>query len=106
MLSVVICSADDQKSARAAEMYCRLLEGTSFETIVIRDAAGLSEGYNRGLRACRGDLVLFSHDDIQFLGPDFCRRLLGHMQHCDVLGVAGTRRLTSPTWLLSGLTYA
>jgi GT2 family glycosyltransferase len=67
---------------------------------------GMAEGYNRGLRLCRGDPVIFSHDDVHFLAPDFHARLMGHMEHCDVLGVAGTRLLTGPGWIHAGLTYA
>jgi GT2 family glycosyltransferase len=87
-------------------MYGRLLAGSAFEIVPIHDATGLAEGYNRGLRQCRGDLVIFSHDDVEFLADDFREKLQGHMEHCDVLGIAGTRRLTAPAWALSGLPYA
>jgi len=35
----------------------------------IPDARSLAEGYNRGLRRARGDLLLFSHDDVRIVTP-------------------------------------
>jgi GT2 family glycosyltransferase len=87
-------------------MYERLLAGTSFEIVPIHDATSLAEGYNRGLKLGQGDPVIFSHDDVLFLAPDFYSKLMGHMASCDVLGVAGTRLLTGPGWIHAGLTYA
>ena len=83
-------------------MYGRLLSGHPHEVIHISDAGGLCEGYNRGLARSRGELVIFSHDDVEFRAPEFARRLLGHMEHCDVAGVAGTNRLCGGDWSISG----
>jgi hypothetical protein len=106
MISIVICSADGQKFARASQMYQRLLAVESMEIVPIHDATSLAEGYNRGLQLSHGDPVIFSHDDVQFLAPDFHAKLVGHMAQCDLLGIAGTRLLTGPGWIHAGLTYA
>jgi hypothetical protein len=54
----------------------------------------LCEGYNRGIARSRGDYLIFSHDDLEIWTPDFGQRLLKHLERCDVVGVAGTNRLT------------
>jgi len=102
MISIVICSIDARKFAAVSEMYSRQLSGQPYEIIHIPDARGLCEGYNRGFAQCRGELVIFSHDDVEFKVPDFARRLLGHMEHCDVAGIAGTDRVCGGDWSASG----
>jgi GT2 family glycosyltransferase len=93
MISIVMCTTDPQKSEPATAMYRRLLEGDAFEIIAVSDATGLAEGYNRALTCVHGETVLFVHDDVEFLASDFRSTLLGHLEHCDVLGVQGTTRL-------------
>jgi GT2 family glycosyltransferase len=83
-------------------MYSERLAGGPMEIIRIPDARGLAEGYNRGLARSRGDYVIFSDDDVEFLAPDFREKLLGHMRYCDILGIAGTRLLTAPGWRMAG----
>ncbi|MDR1462737.1 MAG: glycosyltransferase family protein [Azoarcus sp.] len=94
--SVIICSIDTWKFAQASACYTRLLTGTSFEIIGIHDALSLAEGYNRGLRQCRGDIVIFSHDDVLFLDRLFARKIKERMQDWDLLGFAGSSRMANP----------
>jgi hypothetical protein len=105
MISVVICSIDEPKFTAALNMYARLLDGYPFEIIHIPDAKGICEGYNRGVSLSRGQLILFSHDDITIHCQDFRNRLLGHMEHCDVLGIAGTNRLCNGNWVTAGMPH-
>ena len=102
MISIIICSIDDQKFGRMSAQYERLLAGEPFEIIRISDATGLAEGYNRGVARSRGDVLIFSHDDIEILNDDFRERLIGHLQHADVLGVAGAARAWSGRWIAAG----
>ena len=102
MISIVICSIDTRKFAAVSEMYARLLSGHSHEIIHIPDARGLCEGYNRGFAQSRGEMVIFSHDDVEFRAPDFGTRLLEHMSHCDVAGVGGTDKLCGGDWSVGG----
>jgi GT2 family glycosyltransferase len=105
MVSVIICSITPAKFQRVTQVYRRLLAGNEFEIVGIHDAKGMAEGYNRGLAQSRGELVIFSHDDVEFLAPEFAPRLLEHMSHCDVLGVAGTTRLIDAKWVNAGMPY-
>jgi GT2 family glycosyltransferase len=93
MISVIICSIDPRKFDAATSMYQRLLADGPLELVGIHDAPGLAEGYNRGIDKARGDVLIFVHDDVEFLAADFRAMLLGHLEHCDLLGVQGTTRL-------------
>jgi GT2 family glycosyltransferase len=79
-----------------------LLSEERYELLGIHDAKSLCEGYNRGVRAARGDVVIFSHDDIEILEPDFARRLALHAAHHDLIGLCGTTRLTDGFWMNAG----
>ncbi|MFN7304974.1 MAG: glycosyltransferase, partial [Acetobacteraceae bacterium] len=102
MISVIICSIDDMKSARIQAHYHALLIGHPHEIIMIRDAKSLCEGYNRGFAQSSGETIIFSHDDIEVLSDDFAARLLRHLDAHHVVGVAGTSRLTGPSWYHCG----
>ncbi|MDR1661400.1 MAG: glycosyltransferase family protein [Azoarcus sp.] len=100
--SIVICSINSLKFAEVSEMYESLLAGFPHQIVGIHDARSLAEGYNRGLRRARGDIVVFSHDDILILDQDFARKIDARLQDFDILGFAGTRRLESEYWWGAG----
>jgi GT2 family glycosyltransferase len=102
--SVIICSVDNAKFAEVEKMYRRLL-GESAQIIRIPDARGMCEGYNRGIAQSTGDVLIFSHDDIEILSNDFAPILLGHLQNYDLIGVAGTTRLVAGHWVAAGPPY-
>lgn len=102
-LSIIICSIDDSRYANVSANLQRHLDGASHELIRIGDARSLAEGYNRGMDLSRGELLIFCHDDIEVLQPDFLRRLLGHLERCDVVGVAGTTCLKDSHWGSAGV---
>ena len=101
-VSLVICSINPAKFERVVSGYRAAFAGMPLEVVGIHDAKSLCEGYNRGLARSRGDVVMFSHDDVEILGADFGARLLGHMSRFDLVGVAGTSRLISPAWNFCG----
>jgi len=103
--SVVICSIDDRKFDQVSANYRRILGPALLEIIGIHDARSLAEGYNRGIDRARGDVLVFSHDDIEILTPDFAARLDGHLHSHDVIGVAGTTRLVGGGWYFAGHPY-
>jgi len=100
--SVIVCSISADKFARVSENYRRLLSGVSHEIIGIHDARSLCEGYNRGVRQSRGDILVFSHDDIEIVSPDFAARLAHTLAMSDLVGVAGTTKLSAGKWVNSG----
>jgi GT2 family glycosyltransferase len=104
MISLIICSIDDAKFNRAVECYHRVM-GEPFEVIRIKGAAGMAEGYNQGVARSRGEVLIFSHDDVHLLTPNLAAVLHGHLQSADVLGIAGARKLQSGQWVFSGPPY-
>jgi GT2 family glycosyltransferase len=103
VISVIFCSIDDEKAQFAQLHYRQLLTGREHEIIIIRDAKSLAEAYNRGIDRARGDILVFSHDDIEFLQPaEWFATLTGHLATADIVGVAGTRRLSGAAWAQSG----
>ena len=101
-VSAVVCSIDPQKAKRIREHYQTLFSGRRFEIIQIDDARSLSEGYNRGFAKTSGDIVIFSHDDIEIASSDFAARLLRHLSMHDIVGIAGTSHLTGVNWNSAG----
>jgi tetratricopeptide (TPR) repeat protein len=101
-VSVIICSITPSRFEKVCASYRSLLEGVPHEIIGIHDARSLCEGYNRGIRRANGDVLVFSHDDVEIVSPDFAARLLGHLENQDLVGIAGTNRLVSGNWISGG----
>ena len=101
-LSVVTCSNDDAQFAAMAASYDRALSDWPHDILRIADARSLAEGYTRGVAAATGEIVIFSHDDVEILAADFGHRLLRRLAECDVVGIAGATRATGPAWLFAG----
>ena len=102
MISIVICSINSARFDAVCEQYRAALGNEPYEIIRVPDAKSMCEGYNRGLLKSRGEIVIFSHDDIEIWAPDFAARLRAHLQKFDVIGVAGTTRLVQPGWIAAG----
>lgn len=102
MLSVVVCSITPSRLAKLRADLSACLDGTPWELIHIDDARSLNEGYRRGLERASADAVVFCHDDIQVLDPHFRARLMRALCEYDVVGVAGSDRVTGPAVFWSG----
>jgi tetratricopeptide (TPR) repeat protein len=102
LISVIICSIDPAKYAAVTANYAQLLAGERHEIIGLHDARSLAEAYNRGAARAAGDIVIFSHDDIEILTPDFAARLKRHLAVHDVVGACGTSKMTSGHWMGAG----
>jgi GT2 family glycosyltransferase len=105
VISVMICSIDPIKFERVSRNYGALLRNEAFEIIGIHDAASLCEGYNRAIAQSRGDILVFSHDDVEILSPDFASKLGRHLQSHDMIGIAGTTRVVNGCWFAAGDPY-
>ncbi len=104
MISVVICSVDNARFAQVEANLARSM-GEEYEIIRVIDARSMCEGYNRALQHCRGDLIVYCHDDIEVATNDLGRRLRRHLEQCDLVGVAGTTRLMAAGWVVAGIPY-
>ncbi len=101
-VSAIVCSIRADYFAGVKSALETQFAAHSVEIIGIHDAKSLAEGYNRGAAKASGDILIFCHDDIDFVQADFGVRVLHHLQTSDVIGVAGTSRLTGPAFMDSG----
>ena len=102
MFSIIVCSHHPERAAFIRNHYETLFRGFDHEIIAIDDARSLCEGYTRGFERSRGDLLIFSHDDVEFIAPDVAARVREHLRHFDLIGIAGTTRLIDGMWLSAG----
>lgn len=103
--SVVVCSINPQNFLRLKQNLESLIPKNHLEIIRIPDARNMGEGYNRGARQAAGDILIFCHDDIELLTPDFGGKLADRLNQYDLLGVAGSVWLRDAKWTLAGLPY-
>lgn len=105
MISIIICSIDTDKFRNVTQNYTALMGNEPFEIIGIHDAKSLCEGYNRGITRSVGDILIFSHDDIEILSPDFVTRLKNHLNKFDIVGFAGTDKVLDGNWIRAGMPH-
>jgi glycosyl transferase family 2 len=101
-ISVIVCSITPAKYERVTSNYARLLAGIAHEVVGIHDARSLAEGYGRGARKARGEILVFSHDDIEIVAPDFAAKLVNRLSDFALVGVAGTDSVCGGSWLDAG----
>jgi hypothetical protein len=105
MISVVVCSRDGGRFERVNAEFERALVGQDWEMIRIADATGMAEGYNRGVRLARGEILIFSHDDVEILTDELGKRVRGHLGKVDLIGPVGTSLMRHPMWHGMGPPY-
>ena len=102
MTSFIICSIDPEKFRAVSSSIAQRMAGLPHEIVGVHDARSMCEGYNRGVARAIGERLVFCHDDIELLAPDFAPRLAAGLDAYDVVGVAGTDKLLGALWLLAG----
>ncbi|WP_374347201.1 glycosyltransferase [Chitinimonas sp.] len=105
MVSVILACRSAEWGAQAKAAYTALLGEHPHEILLIDDAGSLSEAYNRGSAASRGELLIYSHEGVSVLSADMLGIVLAQLQQFDLLGVAGSTRLQNPDWELGGQAY-
>jgi len=101
-MSIVVCSIDPAKYERVTATYRALLAGTAHELIGIHDARSLAEAYNRAACSAHGDVIVFSHDDVDIVSDDLAGSVTRALARLDVAGIAGTSRLLNAHWPAAG----
>jgi hypothetical protein len=102
MTSFIICSIDPGKFRFISLAIAQRMAGKPHEIVGIHDARSMCEGYNRGVARAVGEHLVFCHDDIDLLSPDFAARLALGLESHDIIGVAGTDCLIGATWTFAG----
>ena len=105
LTSFVICSIDSAKFDAVSHMIHQRMADAPHESIGVHDATGLCEGYTRGFAQSRGEAIVFCHDDIEILTPDFRQRLYAHLGSQDVIGVCGSSHAVGGSWSQLGPPY-
>lgn len=111
-IDIIVCSIDQNRLSRMHASLDRHWGDQSYRLIHLHDAKSLAEGFSRGIGMSTAEYVVLCHDDIEFLTPPALRgqvtreswpqRIVSHLQHWDVIGVAGTSHLSTPAVLGSG----
>jgi predicted O-linked N-acetylglucosamine transferase (SPINDLY family) len=94
-ISILVCSIDPARFAAVRESFERHFAGYPLEIVGIHDARSLAEGYNRAAERSSGEILMFSHDDVDLVTTDFAPRLVAHLDRFEGVGVAGASRVTS-----------
>lgn len=86
------------KLAAVTANYRERLAQVAHEIVAIRDARSLAQAYNRAAAAARGEILVFSHDDVEHLRDDFAHVLVEGLGRFDVVGAAGATRCVDAYW--------
>lgn len=105
LLSFVVCSVTPSKLAAVQASLAERMAGHAWELIAITDARSLCEAYLRGARQARGDVLVFCHDDIEFLDAHFAARLADALDGAEVVGACGTSLVSGPAVAWAGLPH-
>lgn len=100
--SFIVCSISEPKLRRFEESLADAMRPRSYETIAVRAPRSLCAGYNEGLRRATAPIVAFCHDDIEFLLAGLGEKILAHLRHVDILGIAGTSQVVDALWSRAG----
>ncbi|WP_083354853.1 glycosyltransferase [Mesorhizobium sp. LCM 4577] len=100
-ISVVTCTNDPDGYGEMKDSFLRFAGlSEEIEFIPIRSARSMSAGYNEGMKAARGEWLIFCHDDIRIVQSD-SKGLSSAFEAFDVFGVCGTKRCQSSNWYYS-----
>ncbi|MBD3422648.1 MAG: glycosyltransferase [Chitinivibrionales bacterium] len=109
MISVIVCSRNEKQSALHQQSVANTI-GHAYEYVRVDNsntAFSLCSAYNTGVDRAQGDIVVFAHEDVFFLEPDWGGVLV--RKFCDnpqigLVGVAGSQYLLKqfPGWPAAG----
>jgi GT2 family glycosyltransferase len=103
--SVIVCSHRAERRQHIEAHFQRVFAAQPYEFILIPDAKSLCEGYNRGFAQSTGELIIFSHDDIELIPPNAAEVIDAHLRNFDLIGVGGTTLLIDGNWITAGDPY-
>lgn len=105
MVSIIIASPAAEIQAASGRYLASLFPSTEAEVISLPPSANAADTCNQGVAIAKGELLIFSRGQVEFFASDFHFKLLGHMEHCDLLGLCGTTLACGPSWLSAGLPH-
>jgi len=105
MVSIIIASPSAEVQGASGRYLASLFPGGEAEIIGLPPSSNAADICNHGAAVAKGEFLVFSRGQIEFLSSDFRFKLLGHMQHCDLLGLCGTTLVCGPSWISAGLPH-
>lgn len=105
MVSIIIASPSTEIQAASGRYLSSLFPGGEAEIIGLPPSSNAANICNQGAALAKGEFLIFSRGHIEFLASDFQCKLLGHMQHCDLLGLCGTTLVCGASWISAGLPH-
>jgi GT2 family glycosyltransferase len=102
MISIVICSINPANFDAVRHNLSSALGDQPHEYVGVHDAESIAAGYNRGIKKARGERIILCHDDIEIITPELGRILEQRLGAFDLIGVAGSTRVTGPAWVHAG----
>jgi Glycosyltransferase like family len=102
IVSFVTCSSIPEKLNRLRSNLYQAMGSMKWELVAILDAVSLCEGYTRGFDRCKGDVIVFCHDDVEILCDHFPKRLLDALDGADLVGPVGATHLDGPALCWTG----
>lgn len=104
-VSVVIASTSPARTKRCSDSVRAALGEAALEVLPMASALPTPEAFNEGLGKARGEAVLLCRDEVEFAEGGLSGMLAERLSRFDMVGVAGTARLSSPAWLDAGPPY-
>jgi GT2 family glycosyltransferase len=101
-VTLVVCSIDAPKYDGCVARYRQLFAPDELEVFGIHDAASLASAYNWAARRASGELVVFSHDDVEIVSPHLGPALRRAMVSLDLKGIPGKSRVVDAYWPRAG----
>lgn len=96
-ITFVICANDEQALSEACRYidHLEVPEGYYTDTIVIRDAKSMAEGYNRAMRYSDAKYKIYLHQDVMIVKKDFLSSLISVFNNPDIgmVGMVGCLEL-------------
>lgn len=100
-ISIVTCSSKEDRY-NSLKQNIKAIFGTGVQLIRANHPSSIAEGYNRCTSAATGDIIIFCHDDIEFLNHEAPSIIAEDLEKYDIVGVAGTSRLAEGRWHTGG----
>lgn len=93
----IMCINNSQYAEEALYYINRLQipEGYSIDTLVMKDAKGMAEGYNKAMNSSDAKYKIYLHQDVFIVEPQFIEKLLSIFENPEVgmIGIVGSPKL-------------
>lgn len=97
----VTCSHIDERFREFVNLLSSRVNLTDASIVRVNNAHSMAEGYERAMAATQADILVFCHDDVEFLNDDLLSELRAAMQNVDIAVCVGATQLVGASWAAS-----